>query len=54
MSYYRPIRVDELVAWLLAKGYAEEKAGYGHVDAQELAEALTNEFDMLFTSNTAT
>lgn len=54
MSYYRPVRVEELVAWLLEKGYAEEEPGFGHVDAQALAEALTNKFDMLFESKTAT
>lgn len=54
MSYYRPVRVEELVAWLLAKGYAEESSGYGHVSAQDLAEALTEKYDMLFESNTAT
>lgn len=45
--YLRPIRVVELEKWLLDKGFAEEKPGYGHVDAKELAEALISEFDVL-------
>lgn len=53
MSYYRPMRVDELVAWLLAKGYAEEKPGYGHVSAEELATDLVETFDVLGHSATA-
>lgn len=53
MSYYRPLRVEELVAWLLAKGYAEEKPGYGHVDAQTLAADLVDTFDVLGHSSTA-
>ena len=54
MSYYRPIRKDELAAWLLQKGYAEAESGYGHVSADELAEALIERFDVLFTSNSPT
>lgn len=37
---------DELAAWLLARGYAEEFSGYGHVSADDLAEALMAEFDI--------
>lgn len=52
MSYYREVRRDELVAWLLEKGYAEERPGYGHVDAETLADALIARFDVLTTSDT--
>lgn len=52
MSYYRETRKDELVAWLLEKGYAEEESGFGHVSADELAEALIQRFDVLTTSDT--
>lgn len=45
--YLRPIKVEELQKWLLDKGFAEEKPGYGHVDAEELAQALINDFDVL-------
>lgn len=51
--YIRNIRVDELAAWLLEKGFAEENPGFGHVDAQTLAQALTDEFDVLIESKTA-
>lgn len=54
MSYYREVRQDELVAWLLDKGYAEEESGYGHASAEELASALLARFDVLGHSNTAT
>lgn len=37
---------DELAKWLLDKGYAEERPGYGHVSAEELAEALMTQFDI--------
>lgn len=47
MAYFRAMRVDELVAWLLEKGYAEETSGYGHVSAEELAAALVDAFDVL-------
>lgn len=29
-----------LAQWLLDNGYAEEQSGYGHVSAEDLAEAL--------------
>ena len=35
---------DELAKWLLDRGFAEEKPGYGHVSAEELADALLSEF----------
>ena len=47
MSYYRPARKDELVKWLLDNGFAEEKSGYGHVSAEELAAALIDAFDVM-------
>lgn len=37
---------EELAAWLLDRGYAERDSGYGHVSADELAEALMAEFDI--------
>lgn len=52
MSYLRSIRVDELRKWLLEKGYAEAEAGYGHVTADELAQALVDKFDILVVSTT--
>lgn len=53
MSYLRPIRQEELVAWLLYKGYAEEHAGFGHVDAEELAAELIKKFEILHYSQKA-
>lgn len=47
MSYLRPVKHEELVAWLLERGYAEEKSGYGHVSADELAAALIETFDLI-------
>jgi hypothetical protein len=47
------MRIDELIAWLLERGYAEEKSGYGHVSAEELATALVETFDVLGHSSTA-
>lgn len=37
---------DGLVNWLLDNGYAEDKAGYGHVSAEELADALLECYEM--------
>jgi len=50
MSYVRPVRQQELVTWLLENGFAEEKPGYGHVDAETLAAALRERFDVIITS----
>lgn len=36
----------ELAKWLLGGGYAEEKPGYGHVSADDLAEALLGSFEI--------
>ena len=47
MAYVRPVKKHELVEWLLGNGYAEEESGYGHVSAEELAEALIDEFDLV-------
>lgn len=44
--YLRPVRVDELISWLLENGFAEEQSGFGHVDANELARALVEKFDI--------
>jgi hypothetical protein len=41
------LTIDELCNWLLENGYAEEKPGYGHVAAEELAEALLNKFTIV-------
>lgn len=48
--YLRPVKLEELTNWLLTKGYAEEKPGYGHVDAETLAKALIEKFDVLIES----
>lgn len=45
--YIRPVKQVELVKWLLANGFAEEEPGFGHVDAETLAEALRARFDVL-------
>lgn len=42
---------DAIVRWLLASGYAEEERGYGHVSADELADALLENFDIRFKEN---
>lgn len=33
-------RVEKLARWLVERGFAEERSGYGHVDGERLAEAL--------------
>ena len=38
------VNPTDIADWLLGNGYAEEKPGYGHVTAEELAEALHKEF----------
>lgn len=48
MSYYRPMRVDELVKWLVENEFVHE------LDAPALAEALVEKFDVLGYSSTAT
>lgn len=35
-----------LAEWLLVNGFAEEKRGYGHVSAEDLAEALLETFEI--------
>lgn len=35
-----------LTHWLLVNGFAEEKRGYGHVSAEDLADALINRFEI--------
>lgn len=52
MSYYREVKKNELVAWLLDNGLAEPQPGYGHVDADTLADKLLTKFDILMHSNT--
>lgn len=37
---------DELIAWLLDEGYAEQRPGYGHVTAEDLADALLERFEI--------
>jgi hypothetical protein len=54
MSYVRPARKDEVVAWLLENGFAEENSGYGHVSADELAAALVEKWDLVGYFHTAT
>lgn len=35
---------ERIIKWLLDNGYAEEQRGYGHVSAEDLADALLAEF----------
>lgn len=37
---------EELSAWLVDQGYAEPRAGFGHVTGDDLATALLGRFDM--------
>ncbi len=41
------LTAEELCNWLLENGYAEDKPGYGHVTAEELADALLDNFVMV-------
>ena len=52
MSYYREIRLDELVAWLQSRDYTNN--GIVEVDLTVLANDLFNRFDILSDSKTAT
>jgi hypothetical protein len=52
MSYYREIRLDELVAWLQSRDYTNN--GLVEVDITVLADDLFNRFDILSSSDTAT
>lgn len=52
MSYYREIRIDELVAWLQSRDYANN--GVVEVDLTILAADLFNRFDILSEASTAT
>lgn len=52
MSYLRPVKLEELKTWLLEKGFAEEESGFGHVDAETLAEALMDRFEIITKSST--
>ena len=40
---------ESLAAWLLENYFAEERSGYGHVSAEDLAEALLAEFEITVT-----
>jgi hypothetical protein len=40
------VRPELLAEWLLVNGFAEEKRGYGHVSAEDLAEALLETFEI--------
>ena len=51
MSYYREIRHDELVAWLLDRAYTNN--GAVEIGVGTLATDLLERFDILGTSNTA-
>lgn len=42
------VMVHELAKWLLVRGYAEERSGYGHVSADALAFALTRKYNITF------
>ena len=50
MSYYREIRIDELVTWLLEKNPVVRLTDS---EALQLATALLNKFDILGSSQTA-
>jgi len=51
MSYYREIRLDELIAWLRSRDYVNN--GLVEVDLTVLADDLFNRFDILSDSTTA-
>lgn len=38
---------ESLAKWLIDRGYAETKAGYGHATGEEIAEALLEVFDVV-------
>ena len=40
------VRLELLAEWLLVNGFAEEKRGYGHVSAEDLAEALLERYEI--------
>jgi hypothetical protein len=40
------VEADALAAWLIKKGFAEERRGYGHIDGETLAEALLARFSL--------
>lgn len=50
MSYYREIRLDELVTWLLEK---DSVIKLNDNEALRLASALLDKFDIMGSSNTA-
>lgn len=50
MSYYREIRLDELVTWLLEKNSAVK---LNDNEALQLATAILEKFDVMGTSTTA-
>jgi hypothetical protein len=39
---------EELQAWLLKQGYAEEERGHGHVTAEVLADALLDKYSIRY------
>lgn len=39
---------EALTRWLLANGYGEELRGYGHATAEDIAEALLDNFNIQF------
>lgn len=40
------VRRELLAQWLLIHGFAEEERGYGHVSAEDLADALVDTFEI--------
>ena len=47
-SVGRKVPAYKLRSWLLARGYAEEDRGYGHVSAEELADAILTTWDLRY------
>lgn len=40
--------LDVLTRWLLRNGYGEERRGYGHATAEDIATALLDNFNITF------
>lgn len=47
MSYIRPVKQVELVKWLQDKGFADETGFIGNAEAETLAAALIDKFDLI-------
>lgn len=54
MSYYRPIRIDELTPWLADYIAKNNLINDDQIDAAALATAILDKYDVLGHSKTAT